>query len=71
MNGKKDYCVKRAFESLHRAITDTNQIKERLNRLEKQGKENTRIAIEYDKTMKLLRLTEGSNRERKREKEGI
>lgn len=55
MNNKKDYCVHEAFMDLQKTRYQPS-LKETLNRIEEQGKQNRQTTEEYEKTVRLLRL---------------
>jgi prophage maintenance system killer protein len=52
---KKDYCVRKAFENLGRARYQNQNnkpsLKDMLNRIEQQGKQNRQKREEYEKTV--------------------
>jgi hypothetical protein len=57
---KKDYCVRKAFENLGRARYQNQNnkpsLKDMLNRIEQQGKQNRQKREEYEKTVRLLSI---------------
>ena len=57
---KKDYCVRKAFENLGRARFQNQNnkpsLKDMLNRIEQQGKQNRQKREEYEKTVRLLSI---------------
>jgi hypothetical protein len=56
-SNKKEYCVRRAFENLRRTKYQPS-LKEMLNSVDQQMKQNRQQTEEYEKTVKLLRLVD-------------
>jgi hypothetical protein len=55
---KMSYCVRRAFEHvISKSKSPSNQLNKRLQNMYQQAREDTRINTEWDKTSRLLNLT--------------
>ena len=55
MGKKKDYCVRKAFENLRKTKYQPS-LKETLNSVDQQMKQNRQKTEKYEKTVRLLRL---------------